>query len=125
MEIRHLTILVLILVLAGCIGAADRPVLEFSSTACNQEIEPYTPPEAGILETIWENETTLRVNGFIKTYCGGAEISGDYQIWGDSLTLLYNVTTPGPVTSCLCTRGMRYRIMGLRRAGYGIALEKR
>ena len=88
-------------------------------------MDPYSPPEAGIQETLWEDESTLRVNGYIKTYCGGAEISGDYAVEGATITLLYTITTPGPVTSCLCTRGVRYRITGFPRGEYRIAMEKR
>ncbi|MDD1661919.1 MAG: hypothetical protein LUQ49_05600, partial [Methanomicrobiales archaeon] len=80
------------LVLSGCIVKEEQPVLDFSTGACTRDLDPYTPPEAGVLETIWENESTLRVNGFLKTYCGGAEISGDYTLEGDTLTLLYSIT---------------------------------
>jgi hypothetical protein len=117
--------LAFILVLSGCIVEEARPILDFSTGACTRDLDPYTPPQAGVLETIWEDETTLRVNGFLKTYCGGAEISGDYTLEGDTLTLLYTITTPGPVTSCLCARGMRYRVTGLPRAEYHIVMEKR
>jgi hypothetical protein len=112
------------LALSGCIVEEARPVLDFSTGACTRDLDPYTPPEAGVLETIWEDETTLRVNGFLKTYCGGAEISGDYTLEGDTLTLLYTITTPGPVTSCLCPRGVRYRILGIPRGEYQVVMEK-
>jgi len=125
MAFRHLVILALLLAIAGCVQEVEQPVLEFSTGACSRELDAYTPPEAGVLETIWEDESTLRVNGFIKTYCGGAEISGDYALRGDTITLLYTIITPGPVTSCLCTRGMRYRITGLQRGEYRIDIVKR
>jgi hypothetical protein len=118
-------LLLLLLAAAGCIEAAEQPLLEFSTGACTREMDPYSPPEAGIQETLWEDESTLRVNGYIKTYCGGAEISGDYAVEGATITLLYTITTPGPVTSCLCTRGVRYRITGFPRGEYRIAMEKR
>ncbi len=125
MAFRLLVLLLLLLAAAGCIEAAERPVLDFSTGACTREMDPYTPPEAGILKTTWEDESTLRVDAFLKTYCGGAEIMGDFRIEGDSLTLLYIITTPGPVTSCLCTRGVRYRITGFPMGEYRIAMEKR
>ncbi|MDD1668018.1 MAG: hypothetical protein LUO96_06080, partial [Methanomicrobiales archaeon] len=86
MDLRHLAVLalILVLVLAGCIEEGAQPVLEFSTGACTREIEAYTPPEAGILETVWEDDYTLRVDGFVKTYCGGAEITGDYALQGDT-----------------------------------------
>jgi hypothetical protein len=125
MAFRHLALLALLLTLAGCFQAVEKPVLEFSTGECTRDMDPYTPPEAGVLETIWEDGNTLQVNGFVKTYCGGAEISGDYAIDGDDITLFYTITTPGPVTSCLCTRGVSYRIAGLPRGEYRIALERR
>ena len=125
MGLRHLAILGLLLILAGCIESAEPPVLDFSTGACTREIEAYTPPEAGIRETVWEDDYTFRVDGFVKTYCGGAEISGDYALSGDTITLLYNITTPGPVTRCLCARGVRYRITGLPRGEYRVVMERR
>jgi hypothetical protein len=125
MAFRHLAILALLLVSAGCVQEVEQPVLEFSTGACSRDLDPYTPPEAGILESIWEDEITLRVNCFLKTYCGGAEISGDYALRGDIITLSYTISTAGPVTSCLCTRGVRYRIMGIPRGEYRIVMEKR
>jgi hypothetical protein len=113
------------LTMPGCMEQAEQPRLEFSTGACTQDINPYTPPEAGILETIWEDESTLRVNGFVTTYCGGAEISGDSAVDGRDITLFYSITTSGPVTSCLCTRGVRYRIMGISRGEYRVVMEKR
>ena len=126
MALRYLAFPVLLLVIAGCLHAgAGRPVLEFSTGACSRDLDPYTAPGAGTLETIWENETTLRVNGFLKTYCGGAEISGDYALRGNNITLFYTVSTPGPVTSCLCTRGVRYRLTGLPYGDYRVVMEGR
>ncbi|HVN66644.1 MAG TPA: hypothetical protein VMT31_08535 [Methanomicrobiales archaeon] len=125
MAFRHLVVLALLLVLAGCLQQAAQPILEFSTGACTQNIEPYIPPEAGILEMIWENETTLRIDGFVKTFCGGAEISGDYAFREDNITLFYTITTPGPVTSCLCAHGVRYRIKGLPKGEYRVVMEKR
>lgn len=109
----------------GCVQGVGRPALEFSPGACTRDIEPYTPPEAGILGTAWEDETTLRVNGFIKTYCAGAEILGDYDLSGDTITLFYNITITGPITRCLCAHGVQYRITGLPRQDYRVVMKKR
>jgi hypothetical protein len=125
MAFRHLAILALLLASAGCLQEVEQPVLELSTGACSRDLDPYTPPAAGILESIWEDETTLRVNGFLKTYCGGAEITGDYALNGDIITLFYAIATPGPVTRCLCARGVRYRIAGLPRGKYQVVMEKR
>jgi hypothetical protein len=125
MTLRHLALLALLIILGGCVQEAAQPVLEFSTGACTRDIEPYLPPEAGILKTAWENESTLLANGFVKTYCGGAEITGDYALSGDSLTLFYNITTPGEVTRCLCAHGVRYRITGLPQGEYNVVIEKR
>jgi hypothetical protein len=111
------------LALSGCIVEEARPVLDFSTGACTKDLDPYTPPPAGSLEVTWENDTTLRVNGFLKTWCGGAEISGNYTLNGDTLTLFYTISTPGPVTSCLCTRGIQYRITGLPRGEYRVVMK--
>jgi hypothetical protein len=129
MALRHpalpVFLLVLILSLAGCIEEAATPVLEFSTGACTRDIDAYSPPEAGITGTAWANDYTFQADGFVKTYCGGAEITGDYALSGNTITLFYTITTPGPVTSCLCARGVRYRITGLPPGEYTVVIEKR
>jgi hypothetical protein len=123
--VRYLAILGLLLAMAGCIQEAGHPGLEFSTRACTREIEPYVSPEAGVLDTGWENGSTLVVNGYVKTFCGGAEISGDYTLSGDTIILFYNITTPGEVTRCLCAHGVVYRIAGITMGEYRIVMEKR
>lgn len=130
MAFRVPLLLVLLLLSAGCAQQAGQPrpgqpVLEFSTGACNRDLDPSTAPGAGTLETLWENDTTLLVSGFLKTWCGGAVISGNYTLQGENLTLFSTVSTPGPVTSCLCTRGIQYRILNIPRRDYRIVLEGR
>ncbi len=129
MRPRYPAVLVLvlgvILALPGCIMEEARPVLDFSTGACTRDLDGYSPPEAGIFETAWEDDDTFRVDGFVKTYCGGAEISGDYVLSGNTITLLYNITITGPITRCLCAHGVRYRITGLPKSEYRVVMEKR
>jgi hypothetical protein len=122
---RHLALLALLVILGGCVQQAAQPVLEFSTGACTRDIDAYSPPEAGITGTAWANDYTFQADGFVKTYCGGAEITGDYALNGKTLTLFYTITTPGPVTSCLCARGVRYRITDLPYGEYRVVMEKR
>jgi hypothetical protein len=126
---RHLAPLVLLLALslaiAGCVGEGAQPVLEFSTGACTGKEDAYTPPEAGITGTAWANDYTFQADGFVKTYCGGAEITGDYALDGRNLVLFYTITTPGPVTRCLCTRGVRYRFTDLPYGEYRVRMEKK
>ena len=99
-----------------CTGVFDRRL--------TRDIEPYLPPEAGVLETVWE-EDTLRIDGFVKTFYGGAEISGDYAPGGDTITLYYTITTTGEVTLCFCAHGVHYQITGLPKGEYHVVIEKR
>ena len=103
-------------------AAPTRPKLEFSGEGCDSNIDPYTSPHEGILSQEWSAPDTLVVKGYVKTYCGGAEIIGDYRLDGDHLTLLYHIKVKGAVTACNCTHRIVYHISGLEQRPYSISL---
>jgi hypothetical protein len=114
-------VLAIILLTSGCKPA---PTLTFSTGECNANIDPYTQPSAGILNQTWVSSDTLLVEGYVKTYCGGATIMGDYQVSGDDLILKYTIEAKGPVTSCNCTHKVEYRISGLVVKEFSISISE-
>ena len=110
---------IILVILAGC---SSSPVLNFSTGQCNSSIDPYSKPVEGILDKTWTNQNTMVVNGFVKTYCGGANISGDYSIEGSSLTLKYKIKTAEAVTSCICAHKLIYEISNLEKKDYSVSI---
>ena len=125
MAIRvFLSVVLLALVAAagGCLPAAS--ALDFSvQPGCVQGMDGYSPPREGVLEMNWVTDSTLQVAAFAKTFCGGAQINGSYQLDQEGkLVLGYKVTTAGPVTTCNCPHRLTYRIAGLSKGNYDIAV---
>lgn len=114
-------ILAIVLLVIGC---KPRPTLTFSTGECNANIDPYTQPSAGILNQTWVSSDTLLIEGFVKTFCGGATIKGDYLVSGDGLILKYTIDAKGPVTSCNCTHEVEYRISGLEAKQYSVSINQ-
>ena len=98
--------------------------LEFSIGQCNSNIDPYSPPIEKILSQEWLDDGTLLVEAYLKTYCAGAKISGDYELKDINLILKYKVTISGPVTTCVCPHGLTYKISNLEKKDYQISLIK-
>ncbi len=98
--------------------------LKFSLGICDSTMDPYSPPEEGIIKKEWGDENKLTVEAYVKTVCGGAEITGDYKINGDSLVLEYRLHVGDIVTSCLCAHKLIYEITGLVRKDYIISLTR-
>jgi hypothetical protein len=113
--------LAILLLVTGCKPA---PTLTFSTGECNANIDPYTQPSAGILNHNWVSSDTLLIEGFVKTFCGGATIMGDYQVSGNDLILKYTIDAKGPVTSCNCTHMVEYRISGLVVKEFSISIRE-
>ncbi|MCJ7531394.1 MAG: hypothetical protein MUO64_10240 [Anaerolineales bacterium] len=98
--------------------------MTFSTGECNANIDPYTQPSAGILNQTWVSSNALLVEGFVKTFWGGATIKGDNQASGDDLILKYTIEAKGPVTSCNCTYKVEYRISGLVVKEFSISIRE-
>lgn len=114
-------VLAIVLLVYGCRPA---PTLIFSTGECNANIDPYTQPTAGILNQSRVSSDALLVEGFVKIFCGGATIKGDYQVSGDDLILKYTIYAKGPVTSCNCTHKIEYRISGLQAKQYSVSIKQ-
>jgi hypothetical protein len=123
-ELRSLLAVIIMLSFAGCLQASA-PHLDFTTAPCIPTIDPYTQPPAGILNQTWTDHRMLSVEAYLKTYCGGAVISGDYTVQGDHLVLFYNVTAQGPVTSCLCTHRLVYTISNIEKREYRVTIQER
>jgi hypothetical protein len=98
--------------------------LTFSTGECNSNIDLYTQSSPGILNHNWVSSDTLLVEGFVKTFCGGATVKGDYQASGDDLILKYTIEAKEPVTSCNCTHKVEYRISGLVVKEFSISISE-
>ncbi len=122
--LRAVLTVVMMLSVAGCLQASA-PHLDFTAAPCIPSMDPYTGPKAGILNHSWTDHRMLSVEAYLKTYCGGAVISGDYSVQGDQLVLLYNVTADGPVTSCLCTHRLVYAISNIERRDFQVVIQER
>lgn len=85
-------------------------------------MDGYGPPTAGVLNSTWVSPDTLVVEGFVKTFCGGAAIAGDYRVNGNDLILVYSVKPGLVVTTCNCVRKVVYRISNLPRQNYLISI---
>jgi len=101
----------------------SKPVLRFSAEGCRDfNIDPYSPPHDGILNKTWTNGNTLIVEAYVKTFCGGATITGDYTLEGNNLILKYRVKAEGPVTMCNCVHKVVYEISNLEKRNYSISI---
>ena len=107
----------LLAMVVGC-----TPGLKFSAEGCATGMDGYSPPTAGISNSTWVSPDTLVVEGFVKTFCGGAAITGDYRVDGNNLILVYSVRAGPVVTTCNCARKVVYRISNLPRRNYSISI---
>lgn len=96
--------------------------LEFSTGVCDSSIDPYSKPNAGIINQKWLAKNTLLVEGFLKTFCGGVKIKGNHEVKDEKLILTYKIETGEAVTSCLCAHKIIYQISNLARKNYQISL---
>ncbi|MDD5172365.1 MAG: hypothetical protein PHF60_05005 [Candidatus ainarchaeum sp.] len=111
-------LVIILLLFAGCVS---QPQLKFSTAPCDQNIDPYSKPAAGMLDQRWEDGTFV-AEAFVKTYCGGADITGSYMLQGNDLVLKYRITTGEAVTSCLCAHKLVYEFTDLQRNDYNVTL---
>jgi hypothetical protein len=121
--LRAVLTVVMMLSVAGCLQASV-PHLDFTTAPCIPPMDPYTGPPAGVLNQSWSQERMLSLEAYLNTYCAGAVITGDFAIEGDQLVLLYNITTEGPVTSCLCTHRLVYTILNIEKREYRVMIQE-
>ena len=110
-------VLIILAITVGC-----TPGLRFSAEGCATGMDGYSPPTAGISNSTWVSQDTLVIEGFVKTFCSGAAITGDYRMNGNDLILVYNVKAGPIVTTCNCARRVVYRISNLPRQNYSISI---
>ncbi len=116
------TLTVVFLVLALAFSGCKNQNLEFSISAGVEGMDPYSAPGEGILGSEWVASDTLQVTAYVKTFCGGVTITGDYSVEGDNLVLTYHLDTPGAVTSCKGVFLLIYKISHLPQQDYSITI---
>lgn len=98
------------------------PNLLFSIGECDEKINPYSPPPSGILDQKWKDETTLVVESFVKTFCGGVDISGNYSLNGDSVVVKYSLQQKEVYTRCICAHKLTYEISNIEKKDYTVSI---
>ncbi len=116
-------LIILVVFISGCIN--QNPNLKFSTGQCDSDIDPYSEPRAGILNEEWNDDSTLIVEGYVKTLCGGAKIYGDYSVDGNNLILKYEIKTGNEVTNCNCPHKVIYEISNLEKKDYSISITSK
>jgi len=112
------------IIFSGC--SNQKPYLKFSTSACDSNnTDIYSEPYAGILNQQWADDSTLIVDGYVKTYCGGADIYGDFSVEGNKLILKYDIKIGDAITSCNCYHKVRYSISNLEKKDYSISIVKK
>ena len=112
--------LVLGVFLVGCL---KQPNLKFSIEKCYEDVGPDSRVAAdGVLDYKWLNENTMLIEGFVKTYCGGAEITGDYNIEDNNIILKYDIEVGDAVTRCICLHKLIYEISNLEHNDYSVSM---
>ncbi len=98
--------------------------LKFTFGNCDDTlgIDPYFKPYSGILNKNWKDPNILVVECYVKTFCGGSKIFGEYELNGSSLVLMYQEEIEEIVTSCNCVHKLIYEISGLENKDYSVSL---
>jgi len=126
----------LVIFLVGYMGfalaqdAADKkasPSLKFSSTACDPGLEAFDRrsrvPES-IISTDWVSEKELSVVAYVRTYCSKVEMTGDYEINGNTLILKYRITWGDAFSRCMCAHKLVYDLTGIEKKDYNVTIER-
>jgi hypothetical protein len=117
------TLIVLLVFVLASIGYllfnTDRSQInfQFSIIPCNGS--NFQPSE--IVLSSWQKDQFI-VNTNLSSYCGGATISGDYELSGNNLTLYYKINAGQTVTKCVCTFEGIYRFSNIPKQDYNITL---
>lgn len=97
---------------------------EFSISRCDSEISNDSESEDGIISQKWLDEKTLVVEGYVRTYCAGVKIDGNYIIDNDNLILRYNLKIGTGVAKCICPYRLTYKLVDIEHKDYFIKLER-
>ncbi|MBN1524888.1 MAG: hypothetical protein JW904_10415 [Spirochaetales bacterium] len=99
--------------------------LDFKTLYKDDTIDPYRSPREGILETVWENSSTLVLRAYIITHCAGAQITGSYEIKDNILTAYYSIRIGNEYSKSDCAHIVVYRIEHLEQKEYVIGLQQK
>eukprot|EP00771_Trimastix_marina_P001348 gnl/Trimastix_PCT/2414.p1 GENE.gnl/Trimastix_PCT/2414~~gnl/Trimastix_PCT/2414.p1 ORF type:complete len:133 (+),score=12.81 gnl/Trimastix_PCT/2414:84-482(+) len=101
--------------------------MEFSVTQCSSDIPPYEPPTHAILGTQWTQDSTFVVDAYVKTYCGGAQISGDSVVQEEEgrIILHYQIHLDEAISRCICAKQVQYRFIGLEPREYQVSFAEK
>jgi len=109
----------LVIAISAC---ATKSNLTFLVDGAVTDMDPYTSPQQGILSQAWNTSDTLRVEAYVKEFCGGVTFRGDYRLEGNNLILLYGVKYGDAVTSCKGVYRLVYTISHLEQKDYILSI---
>jgi|GEM_PF-3218611 len=95
--------------------------LTFAIGGCLPNIHPYSGPRAEIL-SFKKTSSTLKANGYVKTYCGGAKIRGSYTIKNKTIFLSWSISKSSQVTRCICAYSVSWKIDKLPPGEFNVKL---
>lgn len=95
--------------------------LTFATGGCLREIHPYSGPRAEIL-SFKKTGSTLKADGYVKTYCGGAKIRGSYTIKERTVLLSWSISKSLQVTRCICAYSVSWKIEKLPLGEFNVKL---
>ena len=86
--------------------------------------DPYELSQEGVIQSTWVTSETLKIEAYVKEVCDGSTITGDYQLNGNDLILLYKVQVGPVVTACRCTHQITYEISDLDHQDCSISIRQ-
>lgn len=128
----------LCLIISGCSGQqpagqqlpgsqdnapVQAPGLSFSVLDCDESLAARSA-EAAVLGMQWEGSTMV-IDAYVATYCGGARINGDYAADESAINLYYSISITGDITRCFCHKRVQYRIEGIESRDYIISIMQK
>ena len=103
---------------------AGAPELEFSSTPCDQEVNPYEQSGLGVRKLEWLDETTLQVQVYVSVNCAEEIEKGDYEIANNKIILKYISPKCTLCVKCMCARRLIYKFTGIEKKDYQFEVER-
>lgn len=100
--------------------------LDFSYGPCNNSINTFDESSLGIQEFVWLTNDSLQVKAHVSLNCVEKIKRGNYEMTGDSISLLYKASTCGGLRSCarcMCAHELVYVISDLDKKDYSFILE--
>ena len=99
------------------------PRLEFSFKDCDQFVGAETREKLGTDEVQWLGSTTLLVRALVSINCAEKMGGGDFEIYGNTITLKYQHTKCTECASCECIHELTYQFTNLERKDYQFELS--